>query len=69
MARRDSAPPPEWQADRLFYEGPVAHLDAVSVAWRNPSMHLDQSYDEERTLDILAVVRGFMRHLATKLKE
>ncbi len=69
IAQRNSAPPPDWQVVRTFYEGAVAHLDVVRVAWRNPSMHLDQSYDEERALDIFVAVRGFMRHLSTELKE
>ncbi len=44
-------------------------LRAVKIAWRNPTMHVENVYDEEKALDVLNSVKGFMRHLATRLSE
>jgi hypothetical protein len=47
----------------------AALLRAVKIAWRNPTMHVEISYDEEKALDVYNSVRTFMRHLSTRLKE
>lgn len=60
---------PEWTADELFYSGAAATLMAVKEAWRNPTMHVEINYDEDRAIDVWDTVRIFMRHLATKLVE
>lgn len=60
---------PEWRAKPEFFAEAIANLRAVKTAWRNPTMHVRGVYDEERALDIFGAVRGFMRHLATELRE
>jgi hypothetical protein len=60
---------PEWRTKADFFEGAHATLRAVSIAWRNPTMHLEKTYNEERALDIFNAVKGTMRHLATGLRE
>jgi hypothetical protein len=60
---------PDWLKIEPFYREIPAHLFAIKNAWRNPSMHVQTSYDEERALDIFNAVKGFMRYLATKLAE
>jgi hypothetical protein len=69
IAKRNMTCPSDWDQNRSFFEGAVAHLDAVRVAWRNPAMHLDQSYDGEKAEDIFSAVKGFMRHASMRLKE
>jgi len=32
-------------------------------------MHVDRNYDEDEAREIINAVRGFMRHLARKLRE
>ena len=59
----------DWLKIEPFYREIPAHLFAIKNAWRNPSMHVQTSYDEERALDIYNAVRGFMRYLATELSE
>ncbi len=59
----------EWRQDDQFYSEATANLRAVKNAWRNPSLHVGSDYDDEQSLEILGAVKGFMRHLATKLKE
>lgn len=52
-----------------FYAEACAMFDSVRRAWRNPTMHVDKTYTEERAEEILIAVRSFMRHLATKLHD
>jgi len=55
--------------DDQFYAEVRITLDAVRVAWRNVTMHVESNYSPERAEEILVAVRGLMRHLATKLSE
>jgi hypothetical protein len=59
----------EWKTDDQFYSDATANLRAVKNAWRNPTMHVRASYDDEQALDVMNAVKGFMRHLATKLHD
>jgi hypothetical protein len=60
---------PELQNDKQFFAGAAAMMRSVEHAWRNPTMHIERVYTEEQVKDIWNAVQGFMRHLATKLKE
>ncbi len=62
---RDRAP--EWRDDDTFYSTATANLRAVKDAWRNPTLHVEQNYNEETALEIWNSVRAFMRHLSGKL--
>lgn len=55
--------------DEQFYAEAHAMFDSVRRAWRNPTMHVDKTYTEERAEEILIAVRSFMRHLATRLHD
>jgi hypothetical protein len=61
--------PLEWKNDEGFYRDAAALLLAVKIAWRNPTMHMVRSYSFDEAKEVFESVRGFMRHLATKLKE
>jgi hypothetical protein len=52
-----------------FYNEIVAKGYAVKDAWRNPTMHIEKKYTPEEAKDIFHAVRGFLRHLASKLGE
>jgi len=56
-------------ADEAFYREAHAILDRVRIAWRNPTMHVDNSYSVERAEEILLTIKSLMRHLATKISE
>jgi len=60
---------PEWQSDEEFFAGAAAMLRSVKDAWRNPTMHVEKVYTAEQVEDVWNAVKGFMRHLATKLPE
>jgi HEPN domain-containing protein len=55
---------PEFNAQKDFYLEAAAMLRIVKDAWRNPTMHVDKIYDEERAKEILDAVKSFMRKLA-----
>ena len=59
----------EWRSDNSFFSTAVANLRAVKDAWRNPTMHIEQTYNDETALEVWNAVRAFMRHLATKFSE
>jgi len=55
--------------ERQFIADAQAQLTAVQHAWRNPTMHVERTYDDDKTEQILHAVRYFMRHLAKGLSE
>jgi hypothetical protein len=57
-----------WRKEEPFFRDVLAHLHAVKVAWRNPTMHIVNHYTPEQAEDVFNAVRGFMRHLAGKLE-
>jgi hypothetical protein len=59
----------EWKSEDQFYSKAIANLRAVKNAWRNPTMHVEINYEVDEAEDVFNAVRGFMRHLSTKLHE
>jgi hypothetical protein len=55
--------------DELFYADAIASFDAVKRAWRNRTMHIEQTYTPERAKEIFAATKSFMNHLASKIHE
>jgi len=55
--------------DRAVFEVSYASLDAVRVAWRNPTMHVENKYTHEEAEYVFGAVRGFMRQLASRCDE
>ena len=60
---------PTWQKDDQFFSDATANLRSVKVAWRNPTMHVEIDYDEDKARDVYNAVRGFVRHMATRMDE
>lgn len=56
-------------ADEQFYAEARVMIDGVRLAWRNPTMHIENSYSPERAEEILIAVRSLMRHLSSRLSE
>lgn len=56
-------------ADEQFYAEAAAQFDNVRRAWRNPTMHVDKVYTQDRAAEILQAVKSFMWHLAAKISE
>ena len=56
-------------ADEQFYAEAAANFDRLRRVYRNPTMHPEKTYSQERAEEILQAVRSFMAHLATRLSE
>jgi hypothetical protein len=59
----------QWRSNDAFFSTAIANLRAVKNAWRNPTMHVEKTYSDEEALEIWNAVKGFVRHIATKLDE
>jgi hypothetical protein len=71
LDRRNAANPKLWgnATDRGFFADAYVSLDAVRVAWRNTTMHVENKYNAEEAEHIIVAVRGFMRKLASRCDE
>lgn len=59
-----------WRGDdKQFFEEAYASLDAVRVAWRNSTMHVENKYTPDEAEHIFAVVKGFMTKIAFRMDE
>jgi hypothetical protein len=56
-----------FKANEQWCAEAVALLRAVKIAWRNPTMHVENIYDEAKGLEVYNSVVAFMRHLSGKL--
>jgi hypothetical protein len=70
-AHGGQSPTKNWNnpTDRQFFEGAYASLDAVRVAWRNTTMHVENKYTADEAEHIYIAVRGFVRQLASRCDE
>jgi hypothetical protein len=55
--------------DRDFFSEAYVSLDAVRVAWRNTTMHVEKTYTDDQAKHVLLAVKGFMTKLASRLDE
>jgi hypothetical protein len=55
--------------DKEFFESAYVSLDAVRVAWRNTTMHVEKKYTDDEAKHIFVAVRGFMMGLASRCDE
>jgi hypothetical protein len=70
MIARGSSSPQRWNAsDKEFFESTYASLDAVRVAWRNTTMHVENKYTEDEAEHVFGAVRGFMKKLVSRMDE
>ncbi len=69
--RRTAAKPQTWlhNDDKNFFSEIYVSLDAVRVAWRNTTMHVENKYTGEEAEHIFVSVRGFMKKLAMRFDE
>jgi hypothetical protein len=59
-----------WEDHKSFFEEVHAHLNAVKIAWRDPTMHVeDRPYTREQALDIIKNLGALMRRIASHLDE
>jgi hypothetical protein len=58
-----------WLSHADFLESVGGNLRAVKDAWRNNTMHLEKTYDEEQSHHLLTVVPSFMKQLSSQVDE
>jgi hypothetical protein len=46
----------------------LAYLRIIKDAWRNPTMHVTRSYDEDQALDILRASQRFLQEITKILQ-
>jgi hypothetical protein len=61
--------PRGWKKDEPFYREVLGDLQAIKIAWRNPTMHIVRHYSAEEAEDVFRAVRTFMKRLAEKFSE
>src|SRR5207244_620669 len=61
--------PDRWRGEEVFFKDVYTYLHGVKRSWRNPTMHVKENYSPDVAKEIFDAVRGFMKHLATKLTE
>lgn len=55
--------------DKQLLDESYASLDAVRLAWRNSTMHVENKYNPDEAQHIFAVVKGFMKKIASRMDE
>ncbi|MGE7085703.1 hypothetical protein [Achromobacter xylosoxidans] len=70
IARRERAKPPIWtNLDARFFKEVRASLGLIKDAWRNPTMHVENSYDWNEAEHIFAIAKGLLRSISLKIDE
>jgi hypothetical protein len=70
IERRNKALPATWKSnDKSFFSEVYVSLDAVRVAWRNTTMHVENKYTDDEAEHIFVAVRGFMKRLCGRMDE
>jgi hypothetical protein len=55
--------------DKEFFESAYTSIDAVRVAWRNTTMHVENKYTPEEAAHVFGAVKGFTMKLASRCDE
>lgn len=55
--------------EKIFYHEVYASIDAVRVAWRNATMHVEKRYTHDEAEQIFAVTKGFLKRLSERIDE
>jgi hypothetical protein len=59
----------EWQAKDEFYSRCTERLMAIKDAWRNPTMHVGQTYSVEQARGVWLSAATFAQQVADELHE
>jgi hypothetical protein len=55
-----------WKRDEKFFSEILGDLEAVKIAWRNPTMHVRSVHTLEEAENIFRAVKTFARRLAER---
>lgn len=59
----------KWKRDEPYFRDVLGDLQAVKIAWRNPTMHIVRQYDQEEAEDVYRTVKRFMIRLSERFPE
>ncbi len=59
----------EWKAQEPLFRDVMGDLQAIKIAWRNPTMHVVKRYTSAEAKDIYAAVKAFMTRLTDHLPD
>lgn len=54
----------KWKKQEPLFRDILGDLQAIKIAWRNPTMHIVRHYDQDEGEDVFRMVKRFMRRLA-----
>lgn len=57
----------KWKRDESFFKEILGDLEAIKIAWRNPTMHIVRKYGSEEAEQIFKAVRVFMQDITKRL--
>jgi hypothetical protein len=57
----------DWKTDEPFFRDVLGDLQAVKMAWRNPTMHIVNHFTPDQADDIFRAVRSFTQRIASRL--
>jgi hypothetical protein len=60
---------PAWKKQEALFRDICGDLTSIKMAWRNPTMHIEQEFSIEEANQIYSAVQTFMKRMATKFKE
>lgn len=55
--------------EREFFDSAYVSLDAIRIAWRNTTMHVERIYTPEEAEHIFTTVRAFMSALSGRMDD
>lgn len=56
---------PDWKTREPLFRDILGDLQAMKLAWRNPTMHIVKKYSEDEAFNIWGATKSFMARLAT----
>lgn len=69
MAKKPSDRLPDFQSHVDFFCEAIAHMRAIQKAWRDPTMHVEKTYDEAQAMRIFNACKDFMGSVAAQLNQ
>lgn len=54
----------KWKRDEPFFKEILGNLEAIKIAWRNPTMHIVRTYSPSEAEDVFKAVNTLMMRLA-----
>jgi hypothetical protein len=58
-----------WAKESEFFDNATNDVRAIKRAWRDPTTHVQSTYDEQSSLKALNAVKSFFAHLSAKLNQ